>query len=290
MVAGFRGDLRQEETVSERRAEWDHARRSLLPGRERLHPDLRPHAQRQSRAWFDLPSRRLFRLFDRRRHGFVAPEFRRRLHRCGPPWRHSSGCRVPSDGGAGSSPDAGHDRDFDRARRPYVVGFRRKFVADPDADMASRTSRSSPRHRGQIIGRGGLSLLSDRSPRHLPGLGRDWRCDVAGFEPHSDRHDRARGRRRPRHALGDGGANSARVRHRLCLRRRTRRNGRRCRRDVSVAVAGRRHALSPRLAHRGHRRRRRGRFQARRLARSSLDSPSKSDWPISRPMRSSSPF
>ena len=94
------------------------------------------------------------------------------------PWRHPSGRRLPPDGGAGSSPDARDDRHFDRARRPHAVGVRRKFLADSNADMASRADGLAADHRGQVLGRGGLSVLSDRSPGHLPGLGGDWpgRC------------------------------------------------------------------------------------------------------------------
>ena len=51
------------------------------------------------------------------------------------------------------------------------------------------------RHRGQVVRRGGLSVLSDRSAGHLRGLGRDRTGDVARSQPHSDRHG-DKGRRR----------------------------------------------------------------------------------------------
>ena len=41
----------------------DHARRPIFPRRQRLHADLRPDAQRQSRAWLALSVRRLSRLY-----------------------------------------------------------------------------------------------------------------------------------------------------------------------------------------------------------------------------------
>ena len=114
-----------------------------------------------------------------------------------------------------------------------LMGFRREFVADSNPDMASRADGASADHRGQVLGRGGLSVLSDRSPGHLLGLGRDWPRDVARPEPHPDRHDRSRRRRRPRYAVGDGRADPACLRDRIRLRRWACRNGRRGRRELS---------------------------------------------------------
>ena len=93
-----------------------------------------------------------------RRDRLLAPQLRRRLRRRGSPRRRPSGRRVPPDGGAGSAPDAGDDRHFDRARRPDAVGLRGQFVSDPDAGhgCAGRwifpsSPRSSRRARRSIL-------------------------------------------------------------------------------------------------------------------------------------------
>ena len=44
---------------------------------------------------------------------------------------------------------------------------RRRFLPSPDAGLAVGTDRAAVRHRGQILGRGGLSDLSDGSAGYL---------------------------------------------------------------------------------------------------------------------------
>ena len=73
-------------------------------------------------------------------------------------------------------------------------GFRRKLMANSNPGLASRADGPPSDHCGQVLRRSGLSVLSDRSPRHLLSLGGDRTGNVAGFEPHPDRHDRARWR------------------------------------------------------------------------------------------------
>ena len=128
LASWVRGGFRQEEALSQRRLQRDHARRPLFPCRERLHPDLRPDAQRQSRAWLDLSAGRLFRLHDGRRDRLVALQLCRGFpHRCAAR-RPAAGRRLPPDGRTGPSSDAGHDRHFDRACRPDALGFRGKLL------------------------------------------------------------------------------------------------------------------------------------------------------------------
>ena len=116
---------------------------------------------------------------------------------------------VPPHGGAGSSPDAGDDRHFDRARRPHALGLRRRLLSDPDADLAARAGAAALRHGGQVLGRSGLSAISDRAARHLRRFRRHRPRDVARPQSHPDRHDRARRRRRSRYAVCDGRAASS---------------------------------------------------------------------------------
>ena len=215
----------------------DHARRPLFPRRQRLHADLRAVAQRQSRTWLDLSPRRVFRLPDGRCDRLVAAELRRRLHRRRPRRRRHADRRLPPHGGAGHSPDARDDRHFDRAGRPDAVGFRRRFLADPDAGLAARADGASFRHRGQVFRRSCLSHLSDRAPCHLGRFRRHRPRDVARPQSHSPRHDRARRRRRSRYARCDGRAHSTRLCDRVCFRSGSGGDGGGRRRNVPVALA-----------------------------------------------------
>ena len=165
LASRIRGGFRQEEAFPQRRLQRDHARRPLFPGRQRLHADLRPDAQRQSRARLDLSAGRLFRLHDGRRDRLVALQLCRGVRRRRASRRPSAGRGLPPDGRAGSSSDPGDDRHFDRACGPDAVGLRRKLLADSDAGLAARTDGAPLRHRGQVVGRGGLSFLSDRPSR-----------------------------------------------------------------------------------------------------------------------------
>ena len=178
---GFRSGLRQEEALPQRRLQRDHARRPLFPGRQRLHPDLRPDAQRQSRARLDLPAGRLFRLHDAST-------------------RPVPGCFsfvvafvVAALLGVVLQVAVFRRMEGQELRQTLVTIGISIVLADlmlwafggnswqiQTPALASRTDRPSLRHRGQVVGRGGLSLLSDRSSGHLRRLGRDRRGDVAG--------------------------------------------------------------------------------------------------------------
>ena len=167
----------------------------VFPGGERLHPDLRADAQRQSRARLALSVRRLCRLRGERRDRLLAAELRRRVHRRRAGRRRHADPRLPPHGGSGSAPDHGDDRPVDRVRRPDAVGFRRRFLSDPDAERAGRPDRIAVRHRRQIVRRGGLSVVPDGASGDLRRLRRDRRRDVARAQSHAHRHDRARRRR-----------------------------------------------------------------------------------------------
>ena len=215
-VAGFcdlaaraGGRLRQEEGVPQRRFQRHHARRPVFPGGERLHPDLRADAQRQSRARLALSVRRLYRLCGERCDRILDAELHRRFRRRRAGRRRHADPRLPPHRGAGPAPDHGDDRAVDRVCRPDAVGLRRRLLSDSDAARAGWPDRIAVRHRGQIVGRGGLSAVSDGATGHLRGVRRDRRRDVARAQPHAHRHDRARRRRRSRHSGGDGRAASS---------------------------------------------------------------------------------
>ena len=60
--------------------------------------------------------------------------------------------RLPPHGGPGPAPDHGDDRSLDRLRRSHAVGLRRRFLSDPDPELADRARSScrwSPRSNPQ---------------------------------------------------------------------------------------------------------------------------------------------
>ena len=189
-----RGD-RPQAGVPQRRLQRHHARQPLLPGGQRLHPDFRPDAQRQSGAWLALSVRRLYRLRHQHLDRLMGARLHRRISRRGVARRRPADRRLPPHGGAGSAPDHGHDRALDRVRGPDAVGVRRRLLSDPDPGLAGRPDRAAAGDRGQIVRRGGLSALSDGAARDLRRCRGDRYRDVAGAEPHPRRHDGARRRR-----------------------------------------------------------------------------------------------
>ena len=81
-----RGD-RPQAGVPQRRLQRHHARRTVFPGGERLHADLRPDAQRQPGARLAVSVRRLCRLRHQYLDRLLDPQLHRRLHRR---WRWSA--------------------------------------------------------------------------------------------------------------------------------------------------------------------------------------------------------
>ena len=167
LAAGSGGRLRQEEGVPQRRFQRHHARRPVFSGGERLHPDLRADAQRQSRARLALSVRRLHRLRGERRDRILDAELRRRFRRRRAGRRRHADPRLSPHRGAGSAPDHGDDRAVDRVCRPDAVGLRRRLLSDPDAARAGWPDRIAVRHGRQVFGRGGLSAIPDGAPGHL---------------------------------------------------------------------------------------------------------------------------
>jgi hypothetical protein len=98
------------------------ARGAVLSGRERIHPGVRPDAQRQPRARLAVPARRLLRLGRGRSHrelflaiaaGFASP-------------RWSGSCcrsRVPLHAGPELRQTMVHDRHFDLLAESHAVGL-----------------------------------------------------------------------------------------------------------------------------------------------------------------------
>ena len=189
-----RGD-RQEAGLSQRRLQRHHARQPLLPGGKRVHADFRPDAQRQSGAWLALSVRRLYRLRHQHLDRLLGARLHRRVSRRGAGRRRPADRRLPPHGGAGSAPDHGHDRALDRVCGPDAVGVRRRFLSDPDPELAGRPDRIAAGHRGQIVGRGGLSAVPDGAAGDLRSCGRDRHRDVAGAQSNPRRDDGARRRR-----------------------------------------------------------------------------------------------
>ena len=94
VAARPRRDDRQEAGLSQRRLQRHHARQPLLPGGKRLHPDLRPDAQRQSGAWLALSVRRLHRLRHQHLDRLMGARLYRRVRRGGAGRRSS--CKSSS--------------------------------------------------------------------------------------------------------------------------------------------------------------------------------------------------
>ena len=220
LAAGPRGDARAQARVPYRVDQRNHARRALFPRGERVHADLRAHAQRQSRPRLAVPSRRLSRLRVRQPHRRLGPQPRHRLH-------HHRGARdrtpvhdLPVDGRAGPSPDPSHHRDLHHPRRPHALALGRRFLPGPQPELADRTRAAAARHRGAIERRSGLSAIPAGAARHFRRRCGHRRVDVACAQPHQGRHGGARRGRRPRHAFRDRRAGSIGVPWRVRLRRR----------------------------------------------------------------------
>ena len=179
LAAGPGGRFRPKEGVPQCRFQRHHAGGPVFSGGERLHPDLRADAQRQSRARLALSVRRLCRLRGQHRDRLVDPELRRRVHHRRAGRRRHADPRLPPHGGAGFAPDHGDDRIVDRVRRPDALGLRRRLLSDPDAERAGWPDHLAVRHRRQVVRRGGLSVVPDGASGHLRRLRRDRRCDVA---------------------------------------------------------------------------------------------------------------
>lgn len=148
----------------------------LFPGGERVHARLRADARRRSGPWLALSARRLCGVFRGRCDGDVAPGHSGGLRRRGAVGGLSADRRLSADGGAGSAPDAGDDRDLHRHGGSDALGFRRGFLHHPAAGMALGAARDGARHlaAGPQFGRGGDGLpeVPDGADRDLRRLGR----------------------------------------------------------------------------------------------------------------------
>ena len=150
VAAGARTGARPQARVPECAVQRHHARRTLFPGRQRLHADLRPDAQRQSGARLALPVRRLFRLRDRGLDRKLDRRADRRLRRRRADRHRAAVHHLPLDGGSGSAADAGDDRALADPRRPDALALGRRFLSGADARLARRPGAAAARHRDAL--------------------------------------------------------------------------------------------------------------------------------------------
>ena len=278
---------RRKEGVRQRGAQRRDAGRPLLPRRQRLHPGFRPDAQRQPGAWLALSARRLCRLRRRGVDRQLVPRRRggRRSDRDqrGP----ASDLRLPEAHRGRIAADAGHDRHFDRRRRPDARRLGRQDLPVLDSRLAGRGGRHADRHRDQVERPDRHAALSSLSAGRSRGVAGDRSRPLAGAQQDQVRHDDPRRRRRSRHAVDGRRQRPSAVRRRLRDRRRSRGIFRRDRRLGPVRGAGGGRALSDGLARRRHRRRHGVDRRARRSARCWWGSPNSSASSICRPTASS---
>ena len=170
--------------------------------------------------------------------------------------RADAGVGVPAPRRRRTAADAGDDRHLHRRRRSDARGLGRQDLSVRDSRLRS-TARSRCRSSPPIKSNGQAVFL--RFPFYrLVVFAASVVIGVAlwlGAQPHQDRHDDPRRRRRPRDAVGRGGQRAPAVRRRVRHRRRAGRLLRRHRRLGAVGRARRGRALSAGLAGRRHRRR-----------------------------------
>ena len=143
------GELGPQADLPECTLRRHHAWRALFPRGSRLHADFRPDARRQSRAWLIVPDRRISRLRDRDRLGFVAAGISDRLHRRGADRAFDAALHLLEDGRRRTPPDAGQHRPFDRVCRPHALVVGRAIVFDPRSALPAGADAIAHREHHQ---------------------------------------------------------------------------------------------------------------------------------------------
>ena len=195
VAARTRAGDRPQAGISERAVQRHHAGQPVFSGRQRLHADLRADAQRQSRARLALFARRLYRLRLCDPDRLLVPRCVCRLRDRRAARHRVAGGRVPLDGGTGTAPDPGDDRNFDRAGRSDAVGGRRRLLPDRNPVLAGRSGAIAFRAGDALRRRGGDAAIPAGTARYLRLGGGDRYADVAGAEQDPARHADPRRRR-----------------------------------------------------------------------------------------------